>query len=88
MSDPKAMTLEEAVEIDRKCSEDSGMGVRIGRENMDEWHRARAIVDQAVVFSKAYTKLYENYEYGDGKVLEYEFKRFRALERGESEGKP
>ena len=93
MSSP--MTLREAVEIDRKCSEDSGMGVRIGRENMDEWHRARAIVDAAVEAHEARTA----YEFGeisdprDAFALQHNrdatFKKLRALERGlESEVQP
>lgn len=101
MSDPKAtkMTLEEAVEIVAKGR--SEYAYEYGCEGMDskmidlgfaEWDHARAIVDQAVKAHKARCVYVDNESLSDDFMLgqaEWDnFKKLRALERGESEVQP
>lgn len=99
MSDPKAMTLEEAVEIVARgqfdyCTDnntDMFSHIKSAR-----WDRARAIVDQAVKAHKArceFKKLTESDLYSTPvkeimflvETDDAEFDKLRALERGESE---
>jgi hypothetical protein len=86
---PKAMTLREAVEIERRGPPNLGDyggspdSFLIFSADADRWYRARAIVDAAVEAHEKRIDFAERHIIGAARPCGDAFRKLRAIERGE-----